>query len=76
MSFGTLEINFVGPMMLPDLHFGTKNRPERTAECPPGKESGPRGTKKEPSGNRGAKVWIIAESSSKTRGATPPAAST
>ncbi len=35
MSFGNPEIHFLGPMMLPDLHFGIENRPERTAECPP-----------------------------------------
>ena len=42
-------------MMLPNLNFGIENRPERTSECPPGNESGPRGTLRESSGPPGGK---------------------
>ena len=55
-------------MMLPNLNFGSENLPERTSECFPGNESAPQATLRESSGARGANVWIIAQSCSKTRG--------
>ena len=32
MSLGTPEIQFLGPMMLPNLNYGIENRPEQTSE--------------------------------------------
>ena len=32
MGFGTLEIQLLGPMMLPNLNYGIENRPEQTSE--------------------------------------------
>ncbi len=50
MSLGTPEIQFLGPMMLPNLNLGSKIVPNGPRSALLGNESGPRGTLRESSG--------------------------